>query len=148
MKRFLVFISLWFFISIYCIALADHFKESVEPNCQQNLKAPPTKLQLSAGQHQIAVQKDCEKVTLKVSFTDGRVISRQIPLTDLTPSLSFKHEEIELAQLFFPIQDHFETEQEFQQRRQYLLDNRRQLLALFNQAVQQHNPRYQAGVVF
>jgi WD40 repeat protein len=148
MKRFLMFISLWFLMSIYYVALADHFNEPIDPICQQNPNVSPIKLQLPAGQNQIEVQKDCKQVTLEVSFADGRVISRQIPLTDLTPSLSFKDEEIELAQIFSPTKDSFETEQEFQQRRQYLLDNRRQLLALFNQAVQQHDPRCQAGVIF
>jgi tricorn protease-like protein len=143
-------ISWLFFGLIHLVALATPLQfNSLDSTCQTNLKnTPPLLLQWASGPQQIQVKQDCEQVTLEVSFADGRVISRQIELLDLHPSLSYQDHEIELAQLFSPTRDTFETEQEFQQRRQYLLKNRPQLLKIFNQGVQQHNPRYQAGTAF
>jgi formylglycine-generating enzyme required for sulfatase activity len=117
-------------------------------NCQLKANTTPVILPLPVGTHRIEARKDAQHVTLDVLITDGAVVSKKIVLLDSPPSLLFKGKEVSISEILNPKLDSFETEQEFQKRRQQLLDNRQDLLDVFNQAVAQHKPGYQAGVAY
>jgi formylglycine-generating enzyme required for sulfatase activity len=62
-----------------------------------------------------------------------------VPTTSPAPVVQPQPGQINFSDLFNPKRDEFESQSQFQERRQ-------QLLITFNQAVSQHDPRYQAGV--
>ncbi|NJO14411.1 MAG: WD40 repeat domain-containing protein [Thioploca sp.] len=117
-------------------------------NCQANPNSLPLLMKIPIGKHQLEVRNQCKYVIVKVTFADGREVSRKITLVDTIPSLSIEDKEIKITDIFNPIQDSFETEIEFKKRQQFLLDNQSRLLNLFNQLVQKHEPHYQAGIAY
>jgi phosphate transport system substrate-binding protein len=140
------------------IALTTEPRE-VEIYVDGKLKAntTPVVLRLPAGQHQIELKKPGKQSqTLSILIDDGAVISKTITLVDAPPTSSAKPQIEEKDKkedkkedkkadkkndffgLLNPKQGEFETYQEFQTRRQ-------QLLKRYNQAVAQHDPRFQVG---
>jgi len=115
-------------------------------NCHLKANTTPVMLPLPVGTHRIEVIKDEQRVTLDVLITDGAVVSKKIVLLDSPPSLLFKGKEVSISEILNPKPDIFETEQEFEQRRQQILENRQTLLEVFNQGVQQHE--HAAGIAY
>jgi len=148
------------YAALLCISFSVHAAEGmlalttvpqdakIYVNCQLKANTTPVMLPLPIGNHRIEVIKDEQRVTLNVLITDGAVVSKKIVLLDSSPSLLFKGKEVSISEILNPKPDSFETEQEFEQRRQQILENRQTLLEVFNQAVQQHEPAYQAGVAY
>ena len=138
---------LLFFLLKPVVALSNPYQEiNLDQDCQSTPPPPSVWVKLPAGKNMIEVKKDCKTVILEVFFADGTVVSRQILLVDSAPSLPFNGESVTITEIFNPQQDSFETATEFQHRRQQLFNNHHSLLTLFNEAVQQHNPHYQAGI--
>jgi formylglycine-generating enzyme required for sulfatase activity len=117
-------------------------------DCQLKAKTTPVILPLSSGNHQIEIKKDGQEVRLNLLMTDGAVIAKKLVLIDSPPSLFFKGNKVNISEISDPKRDSFETEAAFQARRQDLLENRDALIEVFNQAVQQHDLNYQAGVAY
>ncbi len=98
----------------------------------------PVALKLPEGKYQIEIRKaGKQSETLEVLIVDGAVVSQKVTLSDLSPPQL----PMSIDQMLHHKRDVFETEKEFQERRQ-------KLLKTFNQGVQQHDSRYQAGVVY
>jgi WD40 repeat protein len=114
--------------------------EEVEVYIDGELKtnSTPLVLRLPVGKHQVEIKKTGKQsVSLEVIMVDGGIISKKITLADLPqPPLPAS-----IDDMLHPKRDAFETTTEFQERRQTLLDG-------FNQAVQQNDPRYQAGTAY
>ena len=117
-------------------------------NCQLKAKTTPVILPLASGNHQIEIKKDGQQVKFNLLMTDGAVIAKKFVLIDSPPSLFFKGKKVNISEILDTKRDSFETEQAFQARRQGLLENRQALIEVFNQAVQQHDLDYQAGVAY
>jgi len=115
-------------------------------NYQLKANTTPVILPLPVGTHRIEAVKGAQRVTLEVLITDGAVVSKKIVLLESPPSLLFKGKQVSISEILNPKLDSFETEAEFQQRRQRLLENRQTLLEIFNRAVQQHE--HAAGVAY
>ncbi|MEN8216357.1 MAG: PEGA domain-containing protein [Pseudomonadota bacterium] len=103
----------------------------------------PIVIKLPAGKHHIEIKAaGKETQTFDLLITEEVLISKEIRLVNSVPF--FTGERINFSQK----RDSFETEAEFQQRLKQLSENSEQLVARFNQAVQQHDPLYQAGVAY
>jgi phosphate transport system substrate-binding protein len=108
----------------------------------------PIVLKLPEGKHQVEVSKTGKQSQhFEIVISDGAVVVKKILLID-PPAASKqpplvkeekKEDKIDLSQVLTPKREMFETVQEFEKRWQQLIED-------FNQAVQRHDPRYQAGV--
>jgi WD40 repeat protein len=113
-----------------------------EPNSSSLL------VKIPIGDHQLEVKDQGKYITLKVIFADGREVIRKITLVNTIPILSIEGKKVKVTDIFNPTKDSFETEAEFKNRQQFLLERQSQLLNLFNQLVQEHDPHYQAGIAY
>jgi len=151
-KRLLSYsIILIFFINFPLTSAesTEFLKENIKTdNCQLNPNSSPLSMKIPIGKHQLEVKNHCKYISLKVTFADGREVMRKITLVDTIPSLSIENTEVKVTDIFSPIKDSFETEVEFKQRQQFLLNRQSQLLDLFNHLVQKHEPHYQAGIAY
>ena len=96
----------------------------------------PAYLILSEGKYQVEVRKIGKKTeTLEIIIGKDTVVKKEVVLSDM-PSEQSK---LSLTAMLNPVRDSFETDDEFQQRRENLLKQ-------FNEAVQRHDITYQAGV--
>jgi len=112
-------------------------------NAELKVNMTPIVIKLPAGKHHIEIRANGKETqTLDVLITDDVLISKEIVLLDKVPF--FTGERINFSQK----RESFETDTEFQERLKQLSENREPLVARFNQAVQQHDPLYQAGVAY
>jgi PEGA domain len=96
----------------------------------------PAYLILSEGKYQVEVRKIGKKTeTLEIIIGKDTVVKKEVVLSDM-PSEQSK---LSLTAMLNPVRDSFETDDEFQQRRENLLKQ-------FNEAVQRHETAFQAGV--
>ena len=96
----------------------------------------PAYLILFEGKYQVEVRKIGKKTeTLEIIIGKDTVVKKEVVLSDM-PSEQSK---LSLTAMLNPVRDSFETDDEFQQRRENLLKQ-------FNEAVQRHDITYQAGV--
>ncbi len=104
----------------------------------------PIVLKLPDGKHQVEVSKPGKQSQhVEIVIGDGAVVAKKILLIDLPPDFKqpplLKEDKMDLSSVLTPKREAFETVQEFEKRWQQLIED-------FNQAVQRHDPRYQAGV--
>ncbi|GEM_PF-312942 len=103
----------------------------------------PIVLKLPDGKHQVEVSKPGKQSQhVEIVIGDGAVVAKKILLIDLPPDFKqpplLKEDKMDLSSVLTPKREAFETVQEFEKRWQQLIEG-------FNQAVQRHDPRYQAG---
>jgi WD40 repeat protein len=108
----------------------------------------PLLLKIPIDNHQLEVENQGKYIIFRVIFADGQKVIRKVNLVNTIPLLSIADETVKVTDIFNPTKDSFETEAEFKQRQQFLLDRQSQLLDLFNQLVQKHDPYYQAGLAY
>jgi len=145
MKKFTLVASLLCLFSLSVQAGEGSLALTSEPrdaevyiNGELKGNSTPLILRLPEGKHQVEVKKaGKQSVNLEIVIADGAVVSQKVTLLDIEPpQLPTK-----IYDMLHPMRDVFETTTEFNERRQQLLDT-------FNQAVQQQDSRYQAGVAY
>jgi WD40 repeat protein len=143
---------LTFFINFPSIAAESTNKflkdDPKTDNYQLKPNNSPLLVKIPIGNHQLEVKNQGKYIAVKVIFADGREVTRKITLVNTIPSLSIAGKQVKVTDIFNPTKDSFETEAEFNNRQQFLLDQQSQLLNLFNQLVQEHDPHYQAGIAY
>ncbi len=105
-------------------------------NGELKANSSPAYLILSEGKYQVEVKKPGKKTeTLEIAIGKDTVIKKEVVLSDLSVELP----KLSLNEMLNPTRDSFETDDEFQQRRENLLKQ-------FNDAVQRHETAFQAGI--
>jgi len=105
-------------------------------NGELKANSSPAYLILSEGKYQVEVKKTGKKTeTLEIAIGKDTVLKKEVVLSDLSVELP----KLSLNEMLNPTRDSFETDDEFQQRRENSLKQ-------FNEAVQRHETAFQAGV--
>jgi hypothetical protein len=108
-------------------------------NGELKANSSPAYLILSEGKYQVEVKKPGKKTeTLEIAIGKDTVVKKEVVLSDM-PSEQPEQPKLSLTAMLNPVRDSFETDEEFQQRRENLLKQ-------FNEAVQRHETAFQAGI--